>query len=366
MDMYFGRSKSGVEGKTLYISPKPYPVPVAPYDYGANVVAMDRCNLDLGKAPGDVFPWQALIGIPLMIFMVFSVLSPIGLAMLGIGTDDPSVFVDIAKRQMDFFLLVGIGGGFAVFAIINNAIRKSIKQKAQDIPIRFNRQRRQACFVPEGKVDPVVVDWEELKAWVGDYASVMQSGVLKHHSLGFAFRDKASGEEYTIEFTSTGLPMAFGTWELIRSFMDFEIDSLSDTLEQGDVGRGDQNGMEGVAFFKAKHRRLHNRFKQGEVGLFYVLGWYLYHIATLWTIPNRKVEWEVKEVARLKEDNVPEEMKRWSASLPESSWTLPSKEFLAESNEVRSIFSRNPGLPMYEVFSVVNEHMSSASVPVNQ
>lgn len=364
MGVFFGECRSGIEGKTLFLSPKPYPVPVAPYDYGANVVAMDRCNLDLGKAPGAVFPWQALIGIPFLIFLVFGVLSPIGMAMLGIGTDDPSVFIDIAKRQLDFFLLVGVGGGFAMFAIINNAIRKSIKQKAQDIPVRFNRQRRQVCFVPEGRTDPVVVDWEDLRAWVGDYASVMQGGVLKHHCLGFSFRDKASGEEYTIEFTSTGLPMAFGTWELIRSFMDFEIHSLRDTLESGDVGRDDQKGMEGVAFFKAKHRRLHSRFKQGEVGLFYVLGWYLYHMATLWTVPNRKVEWEVKEVARLKQDNVPEEMERWSAPLPESEWTLPSKKFLAESNEVRSIFSSNPGLPMYEVFDVVNKQMTRAASAV--
>lgn len=354
MSIYYGRVNSGI----LYVSPKPYPIPVTAYDYNSNVVTADAACLDLGRATGNVFIWQALIGLPLGLLGTFTLLGPLLIVFVSVASGDTAGLMEFFSSFIDKLLLVGFIGGGVLFVVIGNAILNSINEKAHYIPVRFNRQRRQVCLVPEGKTEPVVVDWEDLRVWVGDYVSATQHGVLKHHSLGFAFQDKANGEEYYWELSSTGLPMALGTWELIRSYMDYEIHSLSETIPPDDVDPSTQGGMEGVAFFKAKHRRLRRRFREGEVGLFYVLGWYLYHICTFWTVPNHLVEWEVREVERKKTDNVPEAMKRWSEPLPESEWRLPSKAFLEESHQVRSIFARSDGLTIYDAFNVVHELMS--------
>lgn len=358
MKSIFGLSKVEIGGRTLYVSPKPYPVPCPAYDYGSNVMRMDGCFLDWGKSAGAVFPWQMLIGMPLGILVIFVLMFPLVTIGFGFLSGDISSAIRDAPGHLVFSFSIGGPGALLVLFLIANATYNSIKNHAIYMPVRFNRQRREVCFIPEGKSDPIFIDCEDVKIWVGDYASASQYGVVKHYSLGFSFKDKRSGEEFDMEFSAMGLPMALGSWELIRSFMDYEIDSLREVDNRPGVNVSVEGGPEGVAFFKAKRRQLHGRFRNREVGLFYFIGWYLYHISTFWTVPNRLAEWEVKEVERLKQDNAPEEMKQWSMSLPEASWRLPSKEFVEESNRVRSIFSNNPGLSMYEAFDAVHQQMS--------
>ncbi|MCL1482584.1 MAG: hypothetical protein MH213_15570 [Marinobacter sp.] len=62
---------------------------------------------------------------------------------------------------------------------------------------------------------------------------------------------------------------------------------------------------------------------------FYLIGWYLYHLMTFWTIPNRLVEWEVKKIKRMSQKTLPKAMSEWSEPLPEEQWAKPSDELKA-------------------------------------
>lgn len=52
------------------------------------------------------------------------------------------------------------------------------------IPTRFNRQRREVCFVPEGEKKPILVPWEELVAWVTETQGVTEYGVQRQYGFG--------------------------------------------------------------------------------------------------------------------------------------------------------------------------------------
>ncbi|MEB0043780.1 hypothetical protein QN386_25720, partial [Pseudomonas sp. CCI3.2] len=55
------------------------------------------------------------------------------------------------------------------------------------VPTRFNRQRREVCFVPAGQTEPIFVPWESLSAWVIQSQSVTQYGATLHYAMGIGF-----------------------------------------------------------------------------------------------------------------------------------------------------------------------------------
>ncbi|MEB0151350.1 hypothetical protein QN398_28145, partial [Pseudomonas sp. CCC2.2] len=55
------------------------------------------------------------------------------------------------------------------------------------IPTRFNRQRREVCFMPDGATEPLFVPWESLSAWIVQGQSASQYGVTRHYGMGMGF-----------------------------------------------------------------------------------------------------------------------------------------------------------------------------------
>ncbi|MEE3509680.1 hypothetical protein QN399_26180, partial [Pseudomonas sp. 10C3] len=57
------------------------------------------------------------------------------------------------------------GGGLALALGIIISLNHLAKYETL-VPTRFNRQRREVCFVPAGQTEPIFVPWESLSAWV--------------------------------------------------------------------------------------------------------------------------------------------------------------------------------------------------------
>lgn len=89
--------------------------------------------------------------------------------------------------------------------------------------------------------------------------------------------------------------------------------------------------------------------------MLYLTGWYLYHLITFWTLPNRLVEWEVKKIKRMSRKTLPKAMAEWSEPLPEDRWVKPSDTFKRLSQKVREKQQARPGRLAYEVFAEVYE-----------
>ncbi|MCF4998985.1 hypothetical protein GIW70_26140, partial [Pseudomonas syringae] len=119
---------------------------------------------------------------------------------------------------------LGLMGSFAILFIGLGVWHHNHKKRASIIPTRFNRQRREVCFMPEGATEPVFVPWESLSAWIIEAQGVSQYGVQRQYGMGIGFQH---GETLTsVEFPCAGLPLAISHWEAIRGYMEYEVNDL--------------------------------------------------------------------------------------------------------------------------------------------
>jgi hypothetical protein len=205
------------------------------------------------------------------------------------------------------------------------------------------------------------VPWEELVAWVTEAQGVTEYCVQRQYGFGVGFLHPQTGEKYTLEFQTYGLPQAISNWEAIRAYMEYEVHTLKEIQDPLDLQGPDAPPWEGVHVFRNAKARLHQRRRAGEVGWFHTLGWYLYHLMTFWTLPNRLVEWEVRKIKRMNRKALPKAMVEWSESLPEDQWTKPSEELKRQSQRVLELQKADPRQPVTEIFAQVSEELSGKS-----
>lgn len=110
-----------------------------------------------------------------------------------------------------------------------------------------------------------------------------------------------------------------------------------------------------MSFSTTPRRNLHRRRKAGKVGWIYVFFWYLYHVMTFWTIPNRLVVWENAKLRRFSQKALPESMEKWSQPIPESEWAQPSEKLKRQSRRILELQKAHPQRPVTEIFAQVSE-----------
>ncbi|KMQ75408.1 hypothetical protein [Marinobacter subterrani] len=354
-----GRSEPFPSGRLTFLSPKPLPTGLPPVDHGHVVGEVNNGYLDFGAGTPPVFGWQATLGIPFFCFLLFAFFLPfivfLGGFSFGNGWEDAlwgwrvtfDYAFELAFWACSFFLLLSLGIWY----------RDHLKLESI-IPTRFNRQRREVCFVPEGQKEPIFVPWEELVAWVTEAQGVTEYGVQRHYGFGIGFYHPDTGEKYTLEFETYGQPQAISTWEAIRAYMEYEVHTLKEIQDPLELQGPDDPPWEGVHVFRNARKRLHEEYREGKRGMFYLTGWYLYHLMTFWTIPNRLVEWEVRKIKRMSRNTLPRAMAEWSESLPEDQWVKPSGELKRQSKRVLELQKANPQRPITEIFAQVGEEFS--------
>ena len=133
--------------------------------------------------------------------------------------------------------------------------------------------------------------------------------------------------------------------------MEYEVHTLKEIQDPVELqGPGDPP-WEGVHVFRNARKRLHEEYREGKRGVLYLTGWYLYHLMTFWTLPNRLVEWEVRKIKRMTRKTLPKAMAEWSEPLPEDQWTKPSKELKRQSKRVLELQKADPQRPVAEIFA---------------
>jgi hypothetical protein len=337
-------------GYTTYLAPLPLPTEASPYS--PYVSDLNDTYLDFGGGKPVVFTWQMTLGGPFTSAVLALFGGAIVIALLGAisGYD----WDDIWNVMQGFFLaahepiiwmsLLCLGVGLAVWL---NAHSKY----TEVIPTRFNRQRREVCFMPTGAQAPLFVPWESLSAWVVQAQGATQYGVTRQYGMGMGFHHE--GELVRIEFMCAGMQLALAHWEAVRAYMEYEVHDLKSIQDPMDLQGPDDPPHEGMHTFRNARARLHRRIREKEVGWVHGFFWYLYHVMTLWTLPNRIVEWEVRRIARVGRKKLPEAMQAWSESIPEDQWAKPSDELLRLSRHVRELKQRKPLRLITDIFAEV-------------
>ncbi|WP_256345297.1 hypothetical protein [Pseudomonas sp. PD9R] len=227
----------------------------------------------------------------------------------------------------------------------------NFKKRAEIIPTRFNRQRREVCFMPEGATEPVFVPWESLSAWIIEAKGATQYGIHRQYGMGIGFQN---GERLTsVEFPCFGLSLAISHWEAIRGYMEYEIHDLKAIQDPQDLQGPNDPPHEGLHTFYNARARMHQEIRDGLRNRLSGFFWYLYHVMTLWTIPNHLTEWDVRRLKVMGQKALPEVMRQWSEPLPKEQWAQPSAELLKMSEQVRALHKRQPQRPITEIFAEV-------------
>lgn len=334
-------------GKIIFLAPHPLPTGEPALNEGA-ISDLNDTWLDYGDGWFGVFGNQLLLStISIMSFMIL-ILFPI-IVYPFVSERAFQAFLDEAVRNTMLVILLISALGF--FLTVKHF---HIRKKA--IPARFNRQRREVCFVPEkksgdGHEKPVFIPWESLRVWVFETRGATQYGVQQQYGMGIGYVLPGTDKWVKTEFMTSALPLALAEWEALRSYMEYEVNSLDEIQSPLAIREEGDPPWEGAHTIRNAHRRLHRRRRNGEVGWFYTLGWYLYHLLTFWTLPGYLAEWTTRLVRRSGTKALPPEMVEWSKPLPKEQWAKPSDELKRLSEQVRRIRNADPQRPIEEVFA---------------
>jgi len=351
-----GRSEPFPSGRLTFLSPRPLPTGLPPVDHGHAVGEVNDGYLDFGTGVTPVFGWQMTLGGPFGLFLLGAFFFPfvvfLGGFVFGDGWEDAQWGFRVT---FDYGFWIAVWGALFGFFMLSLPRWLAYGRLKNVIPTRFNRQRREVCFVPEGQKEPIFVPWEELVAWVTEAQGVTEYGVQRQYGFGIGFYHPATNEKYTLEFQTYGQLQAISNWEAIRAYMEYEVHTLKEIQDPLDLQGPDDPPWEGVHVFRNARKRLHDEYREGKRGVFYLIGWYLYHLMTFWTIPNRLVEWEVKKIKRMSQKTLPKAMSDWSKPLPEDHWAKPSDELKRQSIRVLELQQASPQRPIIEIFAQISE-----------
>ncbi|RON23713.1 hypothetical protein BK663_23600 [Pseudomonas lini] len=337
-------------GRITYLAPLPLPTPLPPH--GPHIGELNDVYMDFGLGSPQIFSWQVILGGPFTgAFMIAFIFPPmIGCLGLMFGYDLAYTW----EFVVDFFFAISeyaILGGVSSLLIGLGVWHHNHKKRLKIIPTRFNRQRREVCFMPEDAIEPVFVPWESLSAWVIEAQGATQYGIHRQYGMGIGFQH---GETLTsVEFPCFGLSLAISHWEAIRGYMEYEIHDLKAIQDPLDLQAPDDPPHEGLHTFRNARARMHQQIRDGQRGRVSGFFWYLYHVMTLWTIPNHLTEWEVRRLQKMAPHALPEVMRQWSEPLPKEQWAKPSEELLRLSVQVRQLHKRQPRRPITEIFAEV-------------
>lgn len=347
-------------GSQTYLSPLPLPTGLPPVDHHQMVAELRDNYLELGSFTPNVFGWQATIGIPIGMFFLACLVLPILVFISGF------IWGNGLEDAIDTYVLSSIegfkfGGGIALVGLLITLFPRfqAYFKLRGVVPTRFNRQRREVCLVPSDSDTPVFVPWEEVQAWVIQAQGATQYGVQRQYGFGFGGVDPNSGKSTNLEMMSGGLSLAISTWEALRAYMEYEVNSLEEVQVSQALQKPGDPPWEGVHTFYNARERMRERRKRREVGRAYPFFWYCYHLLSLWTLPNHLTEWEVRKVQRLNRRATPEAMQRWSEPLPQNQWAEPSDELRRQSRRVLELQKAHPGKSILEIFALVSEEIEA-------
>lgn len=337
-------------GQTIYLAPLPLPTDALPHS--PHVSDLNDTYLDFGGGKPQVFLWQVTLGGPFTTALLILLGSPIIIGVFGAifgyeWTNIREVMQGIFMESIGpaiFMFLFGLGIGLVVWIHNHNKYTKVI-------PTRFNRQRREVCFMPTGAESPTFVPWESLSAWVVQAQGATQYGVHRQYAMGMGYQQ--AGQQVSVEFMCAGLSLAIAHWEAVRAFMEYEAHDLKRIQDPMDLQGPDDPCHEGLHTFRNARARLHRMIREKEKGWGYGFFWYLFHVMTFWTLPNRLVEWEVRRIAKVGRRALPEAMRSWSEPLPQAQWAKPSEELTRLSKQVKVLKARTPLRSITDIFAEV-------------
>ncbi|WP_426142504.1 DUF6708 domain-containing protein [Pseudomonas sp. DWP3-1-2] len=332
--------KSGLE-ETLYLAPLPVYTGQQPVSMQGfpevNDVYLQVGGSNFGMVwQGKMLAWV----IWLVIFILF--FCPLIIATLLFfitpeGTNN--TFSKDLSLSFQFFWSVGPWVSAWVIAICIHTLISQTREQARQYPLRFNRQRREVCFVDSNTHEILIVPWEKVTAWVSQGQMITQYGATTFYTFGMALENEEKGTVQPILIGKPSQPHAIGTWEAIRLYMEQGVPADKTgawlrLLLGRELTEYELRPYEGLHTWEVeKLMKIEDRFpdvdmtdderaKHGFLPRDYwaLRWWYVWRVLSFWKMPYMIAEWGHKAGTPV----MPERVQQWSQPIPADQWAKPS------------------------------------------
>jgi hypothetical protein len=327
--------------ETLFLAPLPVYTGQAQVSR-RHFSAMNETYLELGGNNRGIVEQGKILafGIWLPLFTAFVV--PSFVIMQGVffyPENFPTPLEDLingVKVFSSYALLSVIPIGAYIYGMLSN-----VRTSAKSYPVRFNRQRREVCYIDDTTHRVLIVPWESVVAWVASSQGVTSYGAMRDHTFGMGLEDE---EHDTVQFVLSSQPSdahALGLWTSIRNYM--EEGELVDTpspmlaalgitltedelkpyegLHTFEIERLDARALgrldDGGGHLTPEQRQRWGYSKRSRWPLRF---WYIRRVFVFWKMPYLIAEW----AHRKGRPTLPERVQAWSQSLPPDQWAKPS------------------------------------------
>ena len=324
--------------ETLFLAPLPVYTGQAQVSR-RNFSAMNETYLELGGSNRGMVEQGKILatGIWMALFVAF--IAPSLLIMYGVlfypenfrtPWRDLLLFIE-AGSKISLASILPIGA--VIYGMLSN-----VRTLAKSYPVRFNRQRREVCYIDDTTHRVLIVPWESVVAWVARSQGVTSYGAMRDYTFGMGLEDE---ERDTVQFILSAQPSdahALGMWTSIRNYMEDgeQVDKpnpmvaiLNITLSEDEL-----KPYEGLHTFEIE--RLDARFMgdlDDDIDDAYrkrygypqptrwpLRWWYVRRVLTFWKMPYLIAEW----AHRKGRPTLPESVQAWSQPLPPEQWAQPS------------------------------------------
>jgi hypothetical protein len=338
LDLRNNRPKAGeirrfATGESVFLSPLPVPTGQTPMDLGGSFLEVNDVYLDMGSSnQGKSFQARVVVTLPMSAIIVCLVLLPV---FMGFGTFFNPFGRSFWYYFSDFFVFGlwsslwggGLGALIGLYAVVSTT-----RTKARTRPIRFNRQRQEVCYFPDGSDEPVMQPWEDTVAWVSVSTGFTGVGVMSTYTFGMAIDDPKNDK---VHFLTQGIPTplhGLAKWEAIRVYMD-----------KGPEFCPAKATHEGPHTFDKEREDMREEYRYKERSVLGVGWWYLSHVITWWRFPYWVAAWD----QRYSMKSLPDSIAEWSKTLPPEQWTLPSAELTKQSANIEKAFAQGQDFMTY-------------------
>ncbi|WP_233146679.1 DUF6708 domain-containing protein [Pseudomonas chlororaphis subsp. aureofaciens] len=248
----------------------------------------------------------------------------------------------------------------------------SVYAAAKTYPVRFNRQRREVCYVDSKTHRVLIVPWENVVAWVSNTQGVTSYGATRQYTFGMGLEDE---EQDKVQFVLLPQPSdahALGMWTSIRNYMEDGqlVDTPNPMLKAlGLIPTGDRlKPYEGLHTFEIEREdaRAMGSLDDGGEDLtpeqrehygyskrspWPLRRWYIWRVLSFWKMPYLLAEWS----HRKGRPTLPEQVQTWSQPLPPEQWAKPSTA-LVKANQIVKTAMDKKGATFVEACKTAGLH----------
>ncbi len=324
-----------------------------------NFSEMNETYLELGGNNFGMVELGKRLAFQIWMVLVTAFFAPVLICLWLVAFSPPEIdrkFFDIVGDALQVFatgsLLFILPVGAFVYGMFSGVFTS-----AKSYPVRFNRQRREVCYIDDTTHRVLIVPWESVVAWVASSQGITSYGAMRDHTFGMGLEDE---ERDTVQFVLSSQPSdahALGMWTSIRNYMEegelvdapnpmlviLGLTPTEDELKPYEglhtfeierkgarfMGSLDDDG----AHLTAEQR---HRYGYGKRTRWPLRWWYIRRVLVFWKMPYLIAEW----AHRKGRPTLPEQVQAWSQPLPPEQWAKPSPALQKANAQVKTAMDK--------------------------